>query len=141
MKNWYDWTCLVFLTHWWSLAFQSCLLSIHNHSQLFWIHANLIYGNLHKSLCHILTSMGVGWPSLRSPDLALTWISSNSCAHVLLSSLVLIKHRKSVDWDVKIEWSCSVFTSSTLKQMLKYEPLLMQLVVMLSLDKFCDLMN
>ena len=126
---------------WWNLAFQSCLLFVHNDSQLFWIHVNLIYGSLHKRLCHILTYVGVDWPSLRSPDLALTWISSNSCAHVLLYCLVLIQHRKSVDWDVKIEWSCFVFTFSSLKQMLKREPLLMQPVVLLILDKCCDLVN
>jgi len=141
MKKLMWFTCLVLLKQWSNLAFESCLPFVHNHSHLFWIHVNLIYGSLHKSLCHILTYVGVGRPGLRSPDRALTWISSNSCAHVLQSCLVLIQHRKSVDWDVKIEWSCFVFTFSSLKQMLKHEPLLMQPVVMLSLDKLCDLMN
>ena len=135
------WLNLFSFAKWWNLAFQSCLLFVHNDSQLFWIHVNLIYGSLHKSLCHILTYVGVGRPGFMSPNLALTWITSNSCAHVLLSCFILIQHRKSVDWDVKIEWSCFVFTFSSLKQMLKHEPLFMQPVVMLSLDKFCDLMN
>jgi hypothetical protein len=63
------WLNLFSFAKWWSLAFQSCLLSVHNDSQLFWIHVNLIYGSLHKSLFHVLTPMGVGRRSPWSPDL------------------------------------------------------------------------